>query len=48
MDMGRKQGNNFKLYNFFDSFYNAGIIPVSLVRYQMTGMDDELKGVLKK
>jgi len=48
MDMGRKQGNNFKLYNFFDSFYNAGIIPVSLVRYQMTGIDDELKSIFKK
>jgi hypothetical protein len=48
MDMGRKQGNNFKLYNFFDSFYNAGIIPVSLIRYQMTGNDDELKSIFKK
>ncbi len=42
MDMGRKEGDNFKLYNFFESFYNAGIIPISLVRYQMTGIDDEI------
>ena len=43
MDMGRKQLNNFKLYNFFEDFYSTGIIPVSLVRWQMTGMDTEIK-----
>jgi len=36
MDMGRKQLNNFKLYNFFEDFYSTGIIPISLVRWQMT------------
>ncbi|MEP7254176.1 MAG: DUF885 family protein [Ferruginibacter sp.] len=45
MDMGRKQLNNFKLYNFFDEFYATGIIPVSLVRWQMTGNDDEIKSI---
>ncbi len=45
MDMGRQQLNNFKLYNFFDSFYNVGILPISLVRWQMTGSDDELKNI---
>ncbi len=43
MDMGRKQLNNFTLYNFFEDFYSTGIIPVSLVRWQMTGMDKEIK-----
>ena len=43
MDMGRKQLNNFKLYNFFEDFYSTGIIPVSLVRWQMTGVDTEIK-----
>ena len=45
MDMGRKQLNNFKLYNFFDEFYSTGIIPVSLVRWQMTENDDEIKSI---
>ena len=45
MDMSRKQLNNFKLYNFFDEFYSTGIIPVSLVRWQMTGLDDEIKSI---
>lgn len=48
MDMGRKQDNEFKLYKFFDEFYAAGILPVSLVRWQMTGSDDEIKSLIKK
>ena len=47
MDMGRKQLNEFKLYNFFNAFYETGIIPISLVRWQMTGLDDEIKGISK-
>ncbi len=47
MDMSRMQGNNFKLYNFFDAFYNASVIPVSLVRWQLTGNDEEVKKLLK-
>jgi hypothetical protein len=48
MDMGRLQQNNFKLYNFFEKFYAAGIIPVSLVGWQLTGNDEEIKNLLKK
>jgi hypothetical protein len=48
MDMGRQQGNEFKLYNFFDAFYRAGIMPLALVHWQMTGMDDEIKSLYKK
>ena len=48
MDMSRLQQNNFTLYNFFEKFYNAGIIPISLVGWQMTGNDDEIKNMLKK
>jgi len=43
MDVGRQKLDNFKLYDFFDQFYAAGVIPVSLIRWQMTGMDDEIK-----
>lgn len=48
MDMSRLQQNNFTLYSFFEKFYNAGIIPISLVGWQMTGNDDEIKKLLKK
>lgn len=47
MDMSRKEGENFKLYNFFDAFYGAGIIPISLVRWQMTGMNNEIRTIHK-
>lgn len=46
MDVSRQQQNDFTLYHFFDAFYNAGIIPVSLVRWQMTGMNAEVKKLL--
>jgi hypothetical protein len=48
MDMGRLQQNNFTIYNFFEKFYAAGIIPVSLVGWQLTGNDEEIKKLLKK
>jgi hypothetical protein len=48
MDVSRQQGNNFSIYQFFEKFYAVGIIPVSLVRWEMTGKDDEIKGILKK
>ncbi len=48
MDIGRQQGKSFTLYNFFDKFYGAGIMPISLVRWQMTGDDSEVKSLFKK
>jgi Bacterial protein of unknown function (DUF885) len=48
MDRGRLQQNNFTLYDFFEKFYAAGIIPVSLVGWQMTGSDEEIKRILRK
>jgi hypothetical protein len=48
MDMGMKEDNHLKLYNFFDKFYATGIIPVSLVRWQMTGKEDEIKSLQKR
>ncbi len=48
MEMSRKQQNNFTLYNFFEKFYSAGIMPIPLVGFQMTGNGDEIKSLLKK
>ncbi|MCU0447127.1 MAG: DUF885 family protein [Microscillaceae bacterium] len=48
MDVSRKQGNDFTLYKFFAEFYAVGIIPVSLVRWQMTGLEDEIKKIVGK
>ena len=48
MDMGRLQQHNFTLYKFFDKFYAAGIIPVSLVGWQLTGSDEEIQMILNR
>lgn len=48
MDMGRLQENNLTLYSFFEKFYQAGIIPVSLVRWQLTGDNSEIKKLTGK
>ena len=48
MEMSRKQQNNFSLYNFFEKFYSAGIIPIPLVGLQMTGNDGDIKKMLQK
>lgn len=42
-DRSRQLRNDFKLKTFFDEMYNVGMIPVSLIRWQMTGMDDEIR-----
>lgn len=43
-----KQGGPFKLKDFFDELNAIGNIPISLGRWQMTGLDDHLKMILGK
>ncbi len=38
-----ERGDDFVMAEFFDKFNDAGSIPVALVRWQMTGLDDEIK-----
>lgn len=42
-DRSRQLGDRFLLKQFFDELYAVGMIPVSLIRWQMTGLDDELQ-----
>jgi len=42
-DCARQQGKKFNLKKWWDEFHAAGLIPVSLIRWQMTGLDDEIK-----
>lgn len=42
MERLRTLGDNFRLIRFFDDMYAAGMIPVSLIRWQLTGRDDEI------
>jgi hypothetical protein len=48
MDLGRLEGEEFKLYNFFDKLYGVSTLPLSLVHWQLTGDDSQLKACFKK
>ncbi len=42
-DRAQQLGDDFNLRDFMDEFYAAGVIPTSLIRWEMTGYDDEIK-----
>ena len=42
----RQQGDDFNFRQFFRDFFAAGIMPLSLIRWQMTGLDDEMQKLL--
>ena len=43
----RQQGNDFTYKAFFNDFFSAGIIPMSLVEWQLTGDDKSLEFIFK-
>lgn len=46
-DRSRQLDGNLPLSQFFDELNSAGSIPISLVRWQLTGFDDEIKALTK-
>lgn len=44
-DSKRQLGDKFVLKNFHDTFMATGRLPLSLVRWEMTGLDDEVKSL---
>lgn len=42
-DRARELGDAFTVKRFLDEFTGAGLIPVSLIRWELTGQDDEIK-----
>jgi hypothetical protein len=42
-DRARQLGKEFDLGKFHDEFLAAGSIPITLIRWEMTGLDDEVK-----
>ena len=42
-DSSELQGESFRLKHFMDEFHSKGMIPLSLIRWEMTGLDDEIK-----
>ena len=48
-DRARQLGDTFRLGAFHDEFLSKGMIPISLIRWEMTGQDDEMRalGIVK-
>ena len=42
-DRARQLGKDFDLGKFHDEFLAAGSIPITMIRWEMTGLDDEVK-----
>ncbi len=42
-DRKRQLGDDFVLRDFHDQFMAAGGLPIALIRYEMTGLDDEVR-----
>jgi len=42
-DRAQQLGDEFVLQDFMDEFYSMGALPMSLIRWEMTGFDDEIK-----
>jgi uncharacterized protein (DUF885 family) len=41
-DRARQLGEAFELGAFLDDFFSKGLVPQSLIRWEMTGLDDEI------
>jgi uncharacterized protein (DUF885 family) len=42
-DRAEQLGDTFQLKEFFDEFHTYGMIPLSLIRWEMTGLTDEIE-----
>jgi hypothetical protein len=46
MERSKQLGDEFTSSRFFQEVNDAGLIPVSLIRWQLTGKDDEIRALL--
>jgi len=42
-DRADQLGDQFRIKDFFDDYFVRGLIPVSLIRWEMTALDDEMR-----
>ncbi len=42
-EIAAKEGHSFDLKRFHDRFRASGMIPIALIRWEMTGKDDQVK-----
>jgi uncharacterized protein (DUF885 family) len=47
MDRSKQLGEQFNLRRFFSELNAAGVIPVSMIRWQLTGKDDEIRSLTR-
>ena len=48
MERSKQLGDEFTSSRYFDEVNAAGMIPVSLIRWQLTGKDDEIRALTKE
>ena len=41
-DYSQQKGDEFVVRDFMDEFFESGLIPMALIRWEMTGLDDEV------
>ena len=46
-EYAQKKGDSFRVKDFLDEYFTKGLIPAALIRWEMTGRDDEIKRLLK-
>jgi len=46
-ERARQLGDRFTMKRFMDEVNAAGVIPVSLIRWELTGLDDEISSMRK-
>jgi hypothetical protein len=47
-DRAQQLGDAFSLKRYFEEVNDAGLIPVSLIRWQLTGEDDEIRSIVQR
>ncbi len=47
-DRRTQLGDNFNQKEFWDDYFSRGVIPASLLRWEMTGLDDEMQELWKR
>jgi len=45
-DLSKQRGDKFTLKGYYDDLNQAGMIPVSLIRWQLTDKDNQIRGML--
>ena len=46
-DRSRQLGDDFTLSGFYEEVDALGVIPMSLIRWQLTGLDDEIRALVE-